>query len=381
MQRVETGTSDRNDPAVVRVAALLEKKADAIADTLVEAYRARIPSYSKADEASVKEIREWAAGSLFVATGIVTGKLDASEFTDALTDVGRARAEQGFPLHDVLLANLIGTEVLWQAIAELEPEDLESRLTIQNVFMDSSFSLLQQAVKALSKGYLEVAEAQVSDTEHDMQILVETLAGLRVPDNRHEERADIRGIDLETLKWCVVATVEGDIGAEVRTLRRLTAGAVVGRVGRRLIAFLPEQPSEVGLAAGMSSAEDPAVAYRRAMAAHQVAVHLHRTGVIYEEVVPLAMVLSGPHEDRDAFIAAQLGPLLEDPLGDELLKSLQTFYRAGMSVAAAARDLYVHRHTLEYRLTRIETALGKDIKAPDNRMLLELALALRTDNA
>lgn len=384
MQKVQEGrTSQGTDPAVLRVAALLEQKVDDVAASMVEAYRARIPSYADAAAEHLAEIREWGRGSVLVATGIVTGKVDASEFSEALTDVGRARAEQGFPLHDVLLANLIGTEVLWKAVAELEPEDAEARVKIRDVFMEASVWLLQQAVTALSTGYLEVEEARVADTEHDMQTLVETLAGLRTPDRRHAERAEMRGIDLATLKWCAIALVDGDTGALVRSMRRLTAGAAVGRIGRRVIAFLPgDQPPETGdVPTGISSAEDLAVAYRRAMAALQVAVHLNRNGVIYEEVVPLAMVLSGPQDDRDAFINAQLGPLLEDTLGDELLRSLEAYYRAGMSVAAAARDLYVHRHTLEYRLSRIETALETDIRSPDRRMLLELALALRTDGS
>jgi DNA-binding PucR family transcriptional regulator len=46
-------------------------------------------------------------------------------------------------------------------------------------------------------------------------------------------------------------------------------------------------------------------------------------------------------------------------------------------LAAAARNLYVHRHTLEYRLNRIEALLGADPKSQPTRLFLELALALR----
>jgi DNA-binding PucR family transcriptional regulator len=46
-------------------------------------------------------------------------------------------------------------------------------------------------------------------------------------------------------------------------------------------------------------------------------------------------------------------------------------------LAAAARNLYVHRHTLEYRLNRIEALLGADPKNQPTRLFLELALALR----
>jgi DNA-binding PucR family transcriptional regulator len=99
--------------------------------------------------------------------------------------------------------------------------------------------------------------------------------------------------------------------------------------------------------------------------------------VIYDEVVPLALVLDAPPEERSAFIDAQLGRVLGDPLGEDLVASLRAFYAAGQSVAAAARTLHVHRHTLEYRLGRLEALLGRDIRANEPRLLLELALSLR----
>ena len=62
---------------------------------------------------------------------------------------------------------------------------------------------------------------------------------------------------------------------------------------------------------------------------------------------------------------------------EELLRSLAEFYASGLSLAAAARNLFVHRHTLEYRLNRIEALLGADPKSQPTRLFLELALALR----
>ena len=72
-----------------------------------------------------------------------------------------------------------------------------------------------------------------------------------------------------------------------------------------------------------------------------------------------------------------LGPVIADGRGEELVRSLTEFYASGMSLAAAARALYVHRHTLEYRLNRIESLLGADPKTLPTRLFLELALALR----
>ena len=378
---VAEGPFHSSEEAVIDVSDTLEAKLDEVVDEMLLAYRERIPSYADASDEIMAGVREWAGGSVLMATGIVRGTLSASDFYEALRDVGRRRAEQGFPLHEVLLANLVATEILWKKVMEFAPPEAEARVEIQETFVGATILLLQQAVSALSAGYLEVEEARVADEEHDMQVLVETLAGLRRADRRHEERAEQRGIDLKTLKWCAVARTDGDVGDRVRTLRRASPAAVVGRVGRRIIAFLPGEavPTIEMEPIGLASAEETTTGYRRATAALQVALHLKEPQVLYEEVVPLAMVLAGPEEDRKAFVTAQLGPLLQDPLGRELLKSLEAFYRAGQSVAAAARDLYVHRHTLEYRLSRIETVLERDIKAPHTRMLLELAMALADD--
>ena len=379
MREQATATPSLTDP-VAEIAANVEARKDAIAETMIERYRERIGTYANATPEILADAREWANGSIEMTLGIITGKLDVRDFDEALVEVGRRRALQGFPLHDVLQANLIGAEVLWETAWAIAPRDPEALTQILAVSMKATLDLLQHAVKALSDGYLEVDNARVADEEYDMQALVETLAGIREADRRHEERADLRGVDLGALRWCVVARTESEsIGSAVRALRRNSPNAAVGRIGRTVIAYLPgdDVPAPGVSPAGIARADDTVRGYKRARATLEVALHLEQDRVSYEDVVPLAMVLGGPAEERAAFVDAQLGPLLADQMGEDLIKSLDAYYAAGSSVAAAARDLYVHRHTLEYRLQRIETLLGKDVKAPDNRLLLELALAIR----
>jgi DNA-binding PucR family transcriptional regulator len=42
----------------------------------------------------------------------------------------------------------------------------------------------------------------------------------------------------------------------------------------------------------------------------------------------------------------------------------------------AAAALFVHRHTLDYRLTRIEALIGEDLEGPVARFQNEIALFL-----
>ena len=207
------------------------------------------------------------------------------------------------------------------------------------------------------------------------------LAGVREADEQLAERARRRDVDLSALRWCVAVDVgEQEVGALVRSLRRAMPEAIVGRVGGAVVSYLPgdDAPDLDGIqGAGLAPATEPEAGARRARAAARVAAHLRRPFVRYEDVVPLAAVLDGPDDERQAFVDAWLGPVLADSRGEELLRSLTEFYGSGLSLAAAARNLYVHRHTLEYRLNRIEALLGADPKAQPTRLFLELALALR----
>jgi len=61
--------------------------------------------------------------------------------------------------------------------------------------------------------------------------------------------------------------------------------------------------------------------------------------------------------------------------GEELLRSLEAFLEHNGSWEAAARALFCHRHTLRYRISRIEELTGRRLDRVENR--IEFWLALR----
>jgi purine catabolism regulator len=72
-----------------------------------------------------------------------------------------------------------------------------------------------------------------------------------------------------------------------------------------------------------------------------------------------------------------LGPIERSRTGhgDELLRSLEAFLEHNGSWEAAARALFCHRHTLRYRISRIEELTGRRLDRVENR--IEFWLALR----
>ena len=72
-----------------------------------------------------------------------------------------------------------------------------------------------------------------------------------------------------------------------------------------------------------------------------------------------------------------LGPIEEGEgeYGGELLKSLEAFLEQNGQWEKAARELFCHRHTLRYRIRRIEQLTGRDLSSARDR--IEFWLALR----
>jgi purine catabolism regulator len=74
-----------------------------------------------------------------------------------------------------------------------------------------------------------------------------------------------------------------------------------------------------------------------------------------------------------------LGPIEsgEGEYGGELLKSLEAFLEQNGQWEKAARDLFCHRHTLRYRIRRVEQLTGRDLSTARDRIEFWLALKAR----
>jgi len=86
--------------------------------------------------------------------------------------------------------------------------------------------------------------------------------------------------------------------------------------------------------------------------------------------------------DVATVMTAVFGPpaKLEDATGeygDELIRSLETYIEHNGQWERAARELYCHRHTLRYRMRKVEELTGLDLGSSFDRMEFWLALRAR----
>jgi hypothetical protein len=372
-----------SDYQLATIGHLVERLAprfDDLVERMMTAYASRIPSYAAAGPEQAADFREGARASVFAGLAILKGSVSAESLSDPLADIGRRRARQGIPLHDVLLAFQVGARTVWEALLDEVPQDAAERAELVTALMGALLDLTQAATTIVSAAYVAESEALLADEEVDLQVIVEVLSGARSSDPHLAERAERRAIDLDAISWCVARCVpEDELGQCVRDLRRNLPDAAVGRLDDAVVAFVAgDRPPKVRdmNELGIASAGDTAEGSRRARAAAKVAAYFGQDAVSYDEVVPLAAVLDAPDADRAAFVEAHLGALLRDARGEDLVASLDAYYRHG-SIATAARALFVHRHTLEYRLKRIEDLVEGDLSDPITKLLMQLALVLR----
>jgi purine catabolism regulator len=142
---------------------------------------------------------------------------------------------------------------------------------------------------------------------------------------------------------------------------------------------------EEGLVVGLSAPSGPiaaSAAYKQAEQALSVARRRGRVCVEHEHLAAGSVLPLLADDAVRAFADGLLRALRDhDATGrGDLVASLRAWLSRHGQWDAAAADLGVHRHTLRYRMRRVEEILGRSLDDPDVRMELWLALkATSTD--
>jgi sugar diacid utilization regulator/GAF domain-containing protein len=106
-----------------------------------------------------------------------------------------------------------------------------------------------------------------------------------------------------------------------------------------------------------------------------------RSGLILVERLGLYSILLQQRElgqELVVFATDRLGPLREHDVqhGGNLVGCLRAYLAAGGELKATARELYLHRNSVRYKLRRIAEITGLDLHDPEVRFQLQLALRI-----
>jgi DNA-binding PucR family transcriptional regulator len=189
------------------------------------------------------------------------------------------------------------------------------------------------------------------------------------------------------------ALIEAGVGALVATREQLLCAVVDG--GAELDPVELARAMRLALIAGHGGEHVRAAASRVAPVGlmrrsfHEARCALEATALAngaapevasHEDLGAFRLLLAVQDDDAlRVYTESVLGPLEDGggEYGDELLRSLEAFIEQNGQWEKAARQLYCHRHTLRYRIKRIEELTGRDLKSARDRIELWLALRAR----
>jgi DNA-binding PucR family transcriptional regulator len=262
--------------------------------------------------------------------------------------------------------------------------------------------ILQQGVTVVA---LELMRRRVMrDTERRLagDILAEAIAGELTG---HDLEARLRPFGIGDRAAVLVFDLDNPAGAELAVERLAledASGALVASrdsklwaivdggvedavpVAARLRDELAREHGDVRVAASRVS---PSASLR--LSFHEARYALEVTAVSngrgpdvasWQDLGAFQLLLSVQDDEAlQLFCDSVLGPIEngEGEYGGELIKSLAAFLEQNGQWEKAARQLYCHRHTLRYRIRRVEQLTGRDLSNARDRIEFWLALQAR----
>src|SRR5215211_5975488 len=236
-------------------------------------------------------------------------------------------------------------------------------------------------------------ERTVRETERRLagDVLAEALTGrLEADEIRGRLRPFGIGDRAAVLVFDLADPVGGGLVAEARTPRRPLLCAVVDagagdpiELARKARSALSNKHGPVRAAASRAA---PVESLRRGF--HEARCALEATSladgdspevVSYRDLGAFTLLLALQDEDAlRSYSDSLLAPIEADgQYGSELLRSLEAYIEQNGQWERAARELYCHRHTLRYRIRRVEELTGRDLGRAHDRIELWLALRAR----
>ena len=101
--------------------------------------------------------------------------------------------------------------------------------------------------------------------------------------------------------------------------------------------------------------------------------------VNFQDLGPYSFILGRPPRSIREFYERMLGALADRDLddGETLLRTLELYIRLANNSSFVARELGIHRNTVHQRLRRIAGLTGADLRDPDVRLALYMAILAR----
>ena len=125
---------------------------------------------------------------------------------------------------------------------------------------------------------------------------------------------------------------------------------------------------------------DLGAAYEQVLMAQDVAERMCPPGLVRFADATVDVVQNRMRETGIAkgFVDPRVREIMRDPkMGAELVSSLYAYLLSGRNAAQAARRLFVHRNTFDYRIAKIEKMLESELENLSDEEAIRLILSCK----
>jgi hypothetical protein len=299
------------------------------------------------------------------ASGVaVRGEIDAPAITaSGETGLPLIRLPSDAPLHDIEQA-IMRECALHQARREMLPPD-DPTAWVDDLLAGRFSSAVEAQSQAKRQGYNLASHY--------------TVAYLTPPDDHTANPEEQREVSRNVTARINGLSPRQDASLIARPLDEGVAVLLAQGSESRLLSALGGMRLACGISMERPLAQAPE-AWEEARLAALASAKLHGRRPTYYAILGadrLLMLLYRDHPGQvAAFVEDTLGPLLRHDArsATPLLPTLRAFIAHGGRLRETAAEIYVHRNTLAYRLDRAAEILHTDLKNPDARLAIELAL-------
>lgn len=132
----------------------------------------------------------------------------------------------------------------------------------------------------------------------------------------------------------------------------------------------------VGYGNRVNNLQDIARSYQEAKMALEVGriFYVEKEIAAYRYLGIGRLIYQLPMSLCEMFIHEVFGEEIPDIFNEETTTTIQKFFENNLNISETARQLYVHRNTLVYRLERLQKGIGLDIRKFDDAMTFKIAM-------
>lgn len=396
----------RFDDATLELAAWVRERLDLVAVDSADAICAELPAYRESDLHDDVAAHSARIFGVFVRTIEEQRRPTVEDFPWTAVHALR-RVESGIPLIDFLRAFRIAQLTLWEHVQDYV-RGHEGAADVALGLVTHVMRTIEAGSSAAATTYLEAQQYELADQERTHRDLLDDLLAGRRP-TVAPRIASLGAAGLVEDQPFIVATARsaGTPDDEERELTAVTArkafahGAAGIYVVRQneVVALVPLQGCPVGvvearlervaadlaahdveMSIGLSTQHAHFDSVPKAFGESQVACESleGRTGVAsLSGLSTLDYLVRRPDETVRRLIRPQVRSfLVEDLAGDGVSsETLRAYVEHDLNAKEAAKSLHVHVNTMYYRLDRIATRTGCDLRKVDQ--VIELLLAVR----